>query len=73
MLMPFTITARRTRRYTPTLYIRRTIHRVGYYLMDGGGRSDLQPPFVSGYPPARPILTPPFTLRRNDGILYWSV
>ena len=30
MLMPSTITARRTRRYTSTLYIRRTIRRVGY-------------------------------------------
>ena len=30
MLTPSTITARRTRRYTSTLYIRRTIHRVGY-------------------------------------------
>ena len=30
MLIPSTITARRTRRYTSTLYIRRTIRRVGY-------------------------------------------
>ena len=30
MLMPSTITARRTRRYASTLYIRRTIRRVGY-------------------------------------------
>ena len=29
--------------------------------MDGGGRSNLQPPFVSGYPPARNNLPPPFT------------
>ena len=29
-LIPFTITARRTRRYTSTLCIRRTIRRVGY-------------------------------------------
>ena len=28
--MPSTNTARRTRRYTSTLYIRRTIRRVGY-------------------------------------------
>ena len=30
MLIPSTITARRTRRYKSTLYIRRTIHGVGY-------------------------------------------
>ena len=30
MLLPSTITARRTRRYTSTLYIHRTIHGVGY-------------------------------------------
>ena len=30
MLLPSTITARRTRRYTSTLYIRRTIQGVGY-------------------------------------------
>ena len=30
MLLPSTITARRTRRYTSTLYIRHTIHGVGY-------------------------------------------
>ena len=30
MLMPSTITARRTRRYTSTLYIRRTIYGVAY-------------------------------------------
>ncbi len=30
MLIPPTITARRTRRYKSTLYIRRTIHGVGY-------------------------------------------
>ena len=30
ILSPSTITARRTRRYTSTVYIRRTISRVGY-------------------------------------------
>ena len=30
-------------------------------LMDGGRRSNLQPPFVSDYPPARDNLPPPFT------------
>ena len=29
-LIPYTISARRTRRYTSTLYIHCTIHRVGY-------------------------------------------
>ena len=31
MLIPSTITARRTRKYTPTLNICRTVRRVGYY------------------------------------------
>ena len=61
MLIPSTITARRTRRYTSTLYINSTIHRVVYDFMDGGGRSDLQPPNVSDYPPAWDTLAPPFT------------
>ncbi len=30
--------------------------------MDGGGRSNLQPPFVRDYPPARDNLPPPLTL-----------
>ena len=38
-LIPSTITARRTRRYTSTLYIHRTIRRVDYDPMNGGGRS----------------------------------
>ena len=36
MLIPSTITALRTRRYTSTLYIRRTIHGVGYNPMNDG-------------------------------------
>ena len=35
---PATDTARRTRRYTSTLYIRRTIHGVGYNPINDGGR-----------------------------------
>ena len=31
-------------------------------LMDDGGRSNLQPPIVSDYPPTWSTLTPPFTL-----------
>ncbi len=46
MLIPSTITARRIRRYTSTLYIHGTIRRVGYYPMDDGKRHSLQPPNV---------------------------
>ena len=46
MLIPSTITARRTRRYTSTLYILGTIRRVGYYPMNDGGRYSFQPPNV---------------------------
>ena len=62
MLIPSTITARRTRRYTSTLYIRRTIHGVGYNPMDDGGRYSIKSPILSNLPPTRPTLTPPFTL-----------
>ena len=44
MLMPSTITARRTRRYTSTWYIRRTIHRLNFKPLDDGRRSIFQPP-----------------------------
>ena len=53
MVMPSTITARRTRRYTSTLYIHRTTHKLDFKPMNGGRRSGLQPPNVSDYPPAR--------------------
>ena len=62
MLLPSTITARRTRRYTSTLYIHRTTHKLDLKPMNGGGRSNLQPPFVRDYPPARDNLPPPFTV-----------
>ena len=62
MLIPSTITARRTRRYTSTLYIPGTIQRIGYYPMDDSGRSILQPPFVSNCPPTRPNISPPLTV-----------
>ena len=68
MLIPSTITARRTRRYTSTLYIRRTIHGVGYNPMDDGGRYSIKSPILSNLPPTRPTLTPPFT--RLDAALY---
>ena len=61
MLIPSTITALRTRRYTSTWYIRLTIHKLDFQPMDGRGRSSLQPPNVSDYPPARSTLPPPFT------------
>ena len=62
MLIPSTITARRTRRYTSTLYIHRTIHRVFFNSMDGSGRSDLQPPIL----PATTRPRGPLYLRRLD-------
>ena len=64
MLLPSTITARRTRRYTSTLYIHRTTHKFDLKPMNGGGRSNLQPPFVRDYPPARDNLPPPLTDRK---------
>ena len=39
MLIPSTITARRTRRYTSTWYIHPTTHKHDFEPMDGGGRS----------------------------------
>ena len=51
MLIPSTITALRTRRYTPTLYIPHTIHGFGYNPMNDGGRYSIQSPFVSNLPP----------------------
>ena len=56
-----TITARRTRRYTSTLYIRRTIHGVEYNPMYDGRRYSIKSPIPSNLPPTRPTLTPPFT------------
>ena len=41
---PSTITARRTRRYTSTLYIPGTIHRLDFESMNDGGRYIFQPP-----------------------------
>ena len=46
MLIPSTITARRTRRYTSTWYIHPTTHKHDFEPMDGGGRSSFQPPQV---------------------------
>ena len=44
MLIPSTITALRTRRYTSTLYIHRTIHGFRYNPMNDGGRYSIQSP-----------------------------
>ena len=44
---PSTITARRTRRYTSTWNIHRTIHKLSFKPMDGGRRYGIQPPNVS--------------------------
>ena len=60
MFIPATMTALRTRRCTSTWYIRPTIHRLNFQPIDGRGRSSLQPPNASGYPPARSTLPPPF-------------
>ena len=43
-LIPSTVTAWRTRRYTSTLYIRRTIRSVEYNPMDDGGQYSIQSP-----------------------------
>ena len=43
MLIPSTITALRTRRYTSTLYIHHTIHGFGYNPMNDGGRYSIHP------------------------------
>ena len=46
MLIPSTITARRTRRYTSTWYIHPTTHKHDFEPMNGGGRYIFQPPQV---------------------------
>ena len=50
MLLPSTITARRTRRYTSTLYIRRTTHKLDLKPMNGGERSNLATAFCQRLP-----------------------
>ena len=44
MLMPSTMQAIRTRRYSSTWYIHHTFQGIGLSLMEGGGRSSFQPP-----------------------------
>ena len=62
MLIPSTITARRTRRYTSTWYIHRTTHKHDFEPMDGRGRYIFQPPQCQAVNPSRwSTLAPPFT------------
>ena len=44
MLMPSTMQALRTRRYSSTRYIHHTFHGAGLSPIEGGGRSSFQPP-----------------------------
>ena len=71
MLIPSTITALRTRRYTSTWYIHHIIHGVGYNPMNDGGRYSIQSPMVSNLPPTRPTLSPPFTGWPASGPCHW--
>ena len=62
MLIPSTITARRTRRYTSTWYIHPTTHKHDFEPMDGRGRYIFQPPQCQAVNPSRwSTLPPPFT------------
>ena len=64
MLIPSTITARRTRRYTSTWYIHPTTHKHDFEPMDGTGRYIFQPPQCQAVNPSRwSTLPPPFTRR----------
>ncbi len=76
MLIPSTITARRTRRYTSTWYIHPTAHKHDFEPMDGRGRYIFQPPQCQAVNPSRwSTLPPPFTgfttqsLRRSIEVL----
>ena len=62
MLIPSTITARRTRGYTSTWYIHPTTHEHDFEPMDGRGRYIFQPPQCQAVNPSRwSTLPPPFT------------
>ena len=66
MLIPSTITARRTRRYTSTWYIHPTTHKHDFEPMDGTGRYIFQPPQCQAVNPSRwSTLPPPFTPHRE--------
>ena len=66
MLIPSTITARRTSRYTSTWYIHPTTHKHDFEPMDGTGRYIFQPPQCQAVNPSRwSTLPPPFTGRQR--------
>ena len=68
MLIPSTITARRTRRYTSTWYIHPTTHKHDFEPMDGRGRYIFQPPQCQAVNPSRwSTLPPPFTAALSAG------
>ena len=72
MLIPSTITARRTHRYTSTWYIHPTTHKHDFEPMDGRGRYIFQPPQCQAVNPSRwSTLPPPCTggLHLNKGNL----
>ena len=73
-VIPSARQARRTRRYTSTLYIHSTIRKVEYNPIDGGGRYRIQLPFVSNLPPTRSTSPPPITLTHTLGVPHkmWS-
>ena len=69
MLIPSTITARRTRRYTSTWYIHPATHKRDFEPMDGRGRYIFQPPQSQAVNPSRwSILPPPFTIWTNTSV-----
>ena len=71
MLIPSTITARRTRRYTSTWYIHPTTHKHDFKPMDGRGRYIFQPPQSQAVNPSRwSTLPPPFTYAEDSGLVF---
>jgi hypothetical protein len=69
MLIPSTITARRTRRYTSTWYIHPSTHKRDFKPMDGSGRYIFQPPQCQAVNPSRwSTLPPPFTGQTHDDV-----
>ena len=69
MLIPSTITARRTRRYTSTWYIHPTTHKHDFAPMNGRGRYIFQPPQFRAVRPSRwSTLAPPLTRGPKDGV-----
>ena len=70
MLIPSTITARRTCGYTSTWYIHPTTHKHDFEPMDGRGRYIFQPPQCQAVNPSRwSTLPPPFTQIHDANIV----